>query len=213
MKAGLLGIGRWGWLLMVSLPCLLWGQPTEPDVFGYQRSERNMLKIDLVGLLQDRVHGVLYGQARLGYEHKVSPAWSFLVEGVSDIYYGRVVGRPDPAYTVTMEPRNYLFQAHQVGAGHRASNFSGNYVTISTSVRLRAPRLPGQPELGAAYLYPDRLAFAPLFGVQRRILRWGFADFRMGLEGRYQRLVATGSDPGGHWQMGPVARLRIGLAL
>lgn len=204
------------WMLLSLGTGSSWGQAL-PDVFGYQQPERYLLKVDLVGLVQDRVNGVLYGQARLGFEQKLSPAWAGFGEVVSDLYWGRATGRPDPAFTITAEPRLYLFQAQDVRAGLRASNFSGNYITLSTSLRLRAPRVAWAPDARAGYLYPDRLAFAPLFGVQRRILTYGFADFRMGMEWRYRTTVAPllspGIDPQRGWQVGPVARLRLGLGI
>lgn len=209
----------YGWLLLLgSGPA--WTQGL-PDVFGYQTPETHLVKLDLVGLAQGSVQGVVYGEVRMGYEQKLHPGWSVLVELMRDVFWQwpnrRLAGRPDPIYTLIVEPRHYLMQNQDVQAGARASNFSGNYVTLSTSLQVRDPQVPWDPSLSTAYLYADHVGLAPLFGMQRRILRYGFVDFRMGMEWQYRRPSGPprgmGPDPRQGWQVGPAAHLRIGLGL
>ncbi|WP_345119763.1 hypothetical protein [Hymenobacter antarcticus] len=150
----------------------------------------------------------------LTYERKLRPAWSVMAELSPDFirFRDRGTGRLRNSFVVRSQlaGRYYYNLARRIRKGKSASNFSANYLSLAlgSSVGRQAQETPF-----FAYEYGGpavRLDAALLYGLQRRLGRYGFVDFTFGFP--FHVISGTGAASASAPNT-VIVLLRIGLAL
>ncbi len=126
-----------------------------------------------------------------------------------------------------LEPRLYLGMRRRIEAGLSADNLTGNYLGLRINYnRFRGwennPDFEGLLRLGDGEVMPNRDAFSAFltFGMQRRLLRYGYFDLNIGLGGAHLQELEYWRDPedgflnstvNNSW--GPAFHVQVGLGL
>lgn len=194
-----------------------------PDLFGYQDHDTRILKINLLDLVQFNTPKGLVGKLQLAYEQKLKPAWSLNTELSANYFFSAKQSTnpsmqlQDGILTLTLEPRYYLDLKRRIFFKQSRNNFSANYVSLAFSTRLLELNRGFSATDNARYLYSDNFGIAPVFGIQRRIFKWIFLDFHLGLRLSYGDPVRTQlffpKDSDNVWQIVPHTMLRLGIAI
>ncbi|TPG62951.1 hypothetical protein [Hymenobacter nivis] len=182
-----------------------------------QREERDLWKLGLNNFLPgarslgDNNYYTRYG-LHIAYERKLRrPAWSVLGEVSPAITHFRLGNAGDlrPALSVRAQvgARYYYNLERRLRQGHGTGNFSANYLSLAVGTGLgrNAHETPfylfATPRGGVA-------AFdaALLYGLQRRLGRYGFVDANVGITG-----LASTSSGFGRVDLG--GSLRLGIVL
>ncbi|NQZ76503.1 MAG: hypothetical protein HRT61_10400 [Ekhidna sp.] len=133
-----------------------------------EREELTLIKVDLLGPLLYVMSGIdtaKHNIARVSVERKFRPDWSWVVafDGQADKNeFTELRYRGGVRYYFNMEKR--------ILKGKSANNFSANYVSTRLNYKLRPPD------------DDDQLSLDLLFGIQRRIWKYGYIDFDIGIE-------------------------------
>lgn len=193
-----------------------------PDIFGFMEEKQSLLKVDLLGIVQNIDETGFSGQLQIAYETKISTPWSINSEfGIG--YAFKALPTTNPSFQVGNEflsisvgPRYYYDLRKRIEARTSVDNLSANYLTVTVSSRIK-PQPGGLTTSDRnGILIADNLAISPMLGVQRRLLGDGFVDFSIGFKFSYGDPVRTkilfprGADIG--WQLIPITKLRLGLA-
>ncbi|WBO84817.1 hypothetical protein [Hymenobacter yonginensis] len=151
----------------------------------------------------------------LAYEHKLSPAWSVLGEVSPDLLRYRDAEtsalRRGFAVRSQVAGRYYYNLNKRIRKGKSASNFSANYLSLAlgSGFGRHSDETPFYDFARSGQAV--RLSLAAVYGLQRRLGRYGFVDFNMALP------MALTPDRGREVvpgiNIGLVLNLRIGLAL
>lgn len=199
-------------------------EPHVPDLFGFQDYDTRILKINVLDVMQFTTPEGLVGRVQFAYEQKLKPAWSINTElsvnyfvaykqaGVSKLKLGNGL------LTLQVEPRYYLGMNRRMFFKQSKNNFSANYVSLALSTRLLELNRGFSATDNARYLYSDNFGVAPLFGIQRRILKWIFLDFNIGMRLSFgdpvrTRLFFPKDNRSKVWQVLPHTTLRLGFAI
>ena len=133
-----------------------------------EREELTLIKFDLIGPLLYAISGVdtaKHNLVRVSVERKFNPKWSWMVafDGQADRNkFTELRYRGGIRYYYNMEKR--------ILKGKSANNFSGNYI----STRFNYKHKPPEDD--------DQISLDLLFGIQRRIWKYGYIDFDIGIE-------------------------------
>ncbi|MEO1217040.1 MAG: hypothetical protein AAFY45_26175 [Bacteroidota bacterium] len=223
-------------LLTFGLACSLFAQlptksdlpdqgelPLVPDLFGYQDYDTRIFKLNVLDLVQFTNPDGIIGKIQFAYEHKLKPSWSLNTELSANYFFAyREFGKSnlklrDGILSLTLEPRFYLGMQRRMFFKQSKNNFSSNYVSLAFSTRLIELNRGFSATDNSRYLYSDNFGIAPLFGVQRRILKWIFVDFNLGIRVSYGDPLRTRlffpKDSGKVWQIAPHTTLKLGLAI
>lgn len=194
-----------------------------PDLFGYQDHDTRILKINLLDLAQFNTPRGFVGKLQIAYEQKLKPAWSLNTELSANYFFSaKQSANPsmqlqDGILTLTLEPRYYLDLKRRIFFKQSRNNFSANYVSLAFSTRLLELNRGFSATDNARYLYSDNFGVAPVFGIQRRIFKWIFLDFNLGMRLSYGDPVRTQlffpKDSDNVWQIVPHTTLRLGIAI
>lgn len=116
-------------------------------------------------------------KAELGLEWKVAPALSLYAGGVvptrgSKYYQGHYRGGG-----WRIEPRWYYEMPRRIRAGKSANNVSGNYIGLEYQAFMQSDRDKEPATLFERYQFQ---AVNLRYGLQRRLLRYGFVDLSIG---------------------------------
>lgn len=154
-----------------------------------QVEERRLLKIGLTnfsfssqgGELQEAVYGLNFI-----YEQKLRTQWSVLAELTPEyVRYRSALHQPMQRALVVesqLAGRYYYNLNKRIRKGKSASNFSANYLSVALGTSYgRAGR--GTPLTDSDQGRGDavRASLAVVYGLQRRLGRYGFVDFNAGL--------------------------------
>jgi len=182
------------------------------------RQERDQWKVGLNNFI---VNGYPFSQTKdvpgyytryglhLAYERRLGRAWSGQVELSPALLHYRAEGAGGPPVAsaqlrAQVAGRYYYNREHRLRRGHRTVGFAANYVALALGLGLSSGPSETPYHLLATGTGPATDA-ALLYGLQRRLGRYGFVDLNAGLSGALRA---------GHVQdVGPVASLRVGLAL
>lgn len=183
-----------------------------------QVDEQRLWKLGLNNL-QSYDAGKFDEQERYGlhliYEQKLRKApWSVLAEISPALLRYRGSAPADgwqTSFTANAQVagRYYYNLQNRIRKGKSANNFSANYLSLALGGSV------GQRSYDSPFNYfqnagvPVRLDGAVLYGLQRRLGRYGFVDFNFGVPFR----LLSGRQPNAEADGGLVICLRIGLAL
>ncbi|MBC6697645.1 hypothetical protein [Hymenobacter sp. BT190] len=151
----------------------------------------------------------------LAYERKLTPVWSVLGEVSPDFLRYRDAEtrqlRNGFALRTQVAGRYYYNLNKRIRKGKSASNFSANYLSLALSSGFGRNSRETHYTTFARDGQTVRLSLAAVYGLQRRLGRYGFVDFSLAVP------VALTPNPG-HQDAGMLAidifaKLRIGLAL
>ena len=132
------------------------------------REELALLKIDLLGPLLYAMSGEDSAKsniARLSFEKKFKPEWSWII--ATEIQANRL---DITEWRQRAGARYYFNMQKRILKGKSANNFSANYL----SARLNYKRRPVENE--------NQVSIDLLFGIQRRLWKYGYIDFDIGIE-------------------------------
>ncbi|MBL7825144.1 MAG: hypothetical protein JNJ57_00830 [Saprospiraceae bacterium] len=142
----------------------------QPDFFGWGSPAETLPKVSLSG------------------EIKLNPAIS--INGGGDFGLsssGYFKGKRN-TWGAHFEPRWYFKMLRQVKNGSRANNISGNYMALEYRMLTSSDR-PPETLLEKSINYTFQSATLR-FGMQRRLLKFGFVDLSVGV-GQYERVEET----------------------
>jgi hypothetical protein len=114
-------------------------------------------------------HSGSYFKYGIGFEQKIKPAFSVL----ADLQHTLEKGWPlkdNPKYSLNIGARYYYNINARIRKGKSANNFSANYLGIYQQNMLLKEN--------EDYHYQSNLNF--LYGIQRRLGKYGFVDFGVG---------------------------------
>jgi len=136
---------------------------------------------------------------RISAETKLSEALSISANVQYDLESGRLTSREQLRLGTTI--RWYYDMKKRIAAGKSASNFSGNYLALEPS---------WLGEKGSNYYTNSGAELIAKFGIQRRLLRYGYFDLSYGLGVKHN--PASPYSRGG-WYLSTQPQLSLGLAL
>ncbi|GAB2957304.1 hypothetical protein GCM10027048_24760 [Hymenobacter coalescens] len=126
-----------------------------------------------------------YG-VHLAYERKVATAWSVLGEISPDVFRYRLGPTDEETHTklaarLQVAGRYYYNLNQRIRKGKSASNFSANYLSLGVGAGLGR-----YSTLSPYFTYGEagkavRAVAALHYGLQRRLGRYGFVDFNVGI--------------------------------
>ena len=133
-----------------------------------ERDELTLIKVDLLGPFLYVMSGIdssKHNLLRFSFEQKVRPEWSWIVafdgqaneDGFTELRYRGGV-------------RHYFNMDKRILKGKSANNFSANYLSARMNYKTRPPE------------NEDQISLDLLFGIQRRIWKYGYIDFDIGIE-------------------------------
>jgi hypothetical protein len=145
-----------------------------------QQEERRLFKVDLIGpvlflfSLGGDKDSVKSKVVRLAYEQKIRPDWSWIISPTLQADRDRVrdIG-------LSGGLRYYYNQQNRILKGKSANNFSANYLGGYLHGRAR----PGKNQ--------QQLSLDLVYGLQRRLGKWAFVDFDLGVSGKVKAYPAT----------------------
>ncbi|MBD2715859.1 hypothetical protein KBK19_12510 [Microvirga sp. STR05] len=151
----------------------------------------------------------------LAYERKLTPVWSVLGEVSPDFLRYRDAEtrqlRNGFAVRTQLAGRYYYNLNKRIRKGKSASNFSANYLSLALSSGFGRNSRETHYTTFARDGQAVRLSLAAVYGLQRRLGRYGFIDFSLAVP------VALTPNPGraatGALAVDIFGKLRIGLAL
>jgi hypothetical protein len=132
-----------------------------------QVEEKSLLKIGVHGF--GLSHNGGYFKYGIGYEQKIKPAFSVLAE-VQHTLENKNPIHDNPKYSLNVGARYYYNIAKRIRKGKSANNFSANYLSIYQQ--------NGFLKVNDDFQYQSTLNF--LYGIQRRIGKYGYVDFGVG---------------------------------
>ena len=142
----------------------------------------------------------------LAYERHLGRAWSGQVEvspAIARYEYPNLDTRTRLALRAQLAGRYYYNLERRLRLGRRTGGFSANYLSLAVGTGLGGP-----VRETSFYLLPDQRAAADvalLYGLQRRLGRYGFLDASMGFS-----TLLTRDSPD---RLNLVGSLRVGLVL
>lgn len=183
-----------------------------------QRQERGQWKLGLNNFI---INGYPFSQTsqvpayfsryglHLAYERRLSSAWSAQAELSPALTHYRPDGSPDPIAAgvqlrAQLAGRYYHNLERRLRQGRSTAGFSANYIGLALGLGVGA----GPSETPFHLLKDGRgpaTDAALLYGLQRRLGRYGFADVNVGLSAALRA--------GQVQNVRPAASLRVGLAL
>ncbi|WBA41823.1 hypothetical protein [Hymenobacter canadensis] len=206
-------------------------QATESSRLGRQYSKLTRLQIEEQRLWKlglnnfaatylgraDNADSLLFSRVgvHLAYEHKLSPAWSVMGEVSPDLLRYRDAEtralRRGFAVRSQVAGRYYYNLNKRIRKGKSASNFSANYLSLAlgSGFGRHSDETPFYEFARSGQAV--RLSLAAVYGLQRRLGRYGFVDFNMALPMALTPDRGREVEPG--INIGLVLNLRIGLAL
>ena len=143
---------------------------------------------------------------QLTWERKLSRAFS-VSAGITGILYGKNVydeGLFLPYWDVRVEPRWYYQLGRRIREGRQADNLSANYIGLEA----RYGRVDLSRALTTTSKY-DKTTIALNWGIQRRLLNWGYFDLGYGIGLAH---TPASTDHPHYTALFSQRRLQIGLA-
>jgi len=133
-----------------------------------EREELTLVKVDLLGLfgfLVTNIDSISHDVLLVSIEKKFKPEWSW------NAGFGIQVGEEsDTQASVRGAVRYYFNMEKRISKGKSANNFSANYVSSRLVYR------------GVSDEEGSEVSLDLIFGIQRRLWRYGYLDFDVGLE-------------------------------
>ena len=181
-----------------------------------QIEERRLWKLELTNVATRYTSNGNLSYLRIGlplsYERKLGPAWSVLAEMSPEFIRYRAAGtnrlRNSLALRGQLAGRYYYNLSRRIRKGKSASNFSANYLSVALGSGLGRTNQE-TPFFDYGYGGPlARLDGAVLYGLQRRLGRYGFVDFSVGFP---LHLTTPATAPANTLEI--LLMLRLGLAL
>jgi len=133
-----------------------------------EREELTLIKLDLLGPLLYAMSGIdtaKHNLVRISFEQKFKPEWSWIVA-----FDGQASKNEFTELRYRGGLRYYFNMRKRILKGKSANNFSANYLSARVNYKYRPPDQEGQ------------LSLDLLFGIQRRIGKYGYVDFDIGIE-------------------------------
>ena len=197
--------------------------PNLPDLFGYQDYDLHIFKVNLLDIWQYADQSAVVGKIQFAYERKLKPSWSLNTEiSANYAFLKRELGNAnlklrDGIISLSLEARYYLGMRRRMFFKQSKNNFSANYLSLAVSTRLIELNRGFTATDNSRLLYSDNFGIAPLFGVQRRILKRIFIDFNLGMRFSYGDPLRTRlffpKDSETVWQLSPYTTLKLGVAI
>jgi len=199
--------------IICFLPILLWSQDvkiesgseemdtvkfsslikTYEKVIMTEREEKTLVKVDLLGPFFYVLSGIdssKHNAVRVSFEQKFKPEWSWIAAFDAQVNRYAVT---EVRYNAGV--RYYFNMQKRILKGKSADNFSANYISPRVSYRRR-------PKINQ-----DQISIDLLFGIQRRLWKYGFLDFDIGFE----NLISSFEND--NFGVGITSSLQLGIAL
>ncbi len=138
------------------------------EIVMVEREELALIKIDLLGPALHLMSGIDTAKnnlIRVSYEQKFKPEWSW-VAGIE----GQANKNEFTEWRYRGGIRYYFNMNKRILKGKSANNFSANYLSVRANYKYRPPEDDNQVSLDL------------LFGIQRRLWKYGYVDFDVGIE-------------------------------
>ena len=153
------------------------------DMFRCFETEKSLWKIDIRKIWSGSIFEYIYSDLTVGYEQKIgNSAWSLNTEIEGGI--GRNIGKQtfgsygQSNASLTIEPRFYYGLKKNIAKGLSVNNLSGGYISLAASAGYQ--NIFYSNNTGSSInLKEQYLSIAPKFGIQKRIFRYGYADFSL----------------------------------
>ena len=153
------------------------------DMFRCFETEKSLWKVDIRKIWSGSVFQYIYSDLTVGYEQKIgNSAWSLNTEIEGGI--GRNIGKQafgsygQSNASITIEPRFYYGLKKNIAKGLSVNNLSGGYVSLAASAGYQNVFFSNNTGANLN-LTEQYLSIAPKFGIQKRIFRYGYADFSL----------------------------------
>ncbi len=133
-----------------------------------EREELTLIKVDLLDPLLYIMSGIdtaKHNLIRVSFEQKFKPEWSWIVA-----FDGQANKNEFTELRYRGGIRYYFNITKRMLKGKSANNFSANYLSTRVNYKHRPPDEDNQ------------LSIDLLFGIQRRIWKYGYIDFDIGFE-------------------------------
>ena len=153
------------------------------DMFRCFETEKNLWKVDIRKIWTQSFSKYIYSDLTIGYEQKLgNTAWSLNTEIEAGI--GKAFdSEPRTRYgnsnlSATIEPRYYYNLKKRIAKGLSVDNLSGCYVSLAVSSgnNRKIFSFNGVDNVNFNDQY---LSISPKWGIQKRIFRYGYADFSL----------------------------------
>lgn len=170
--------------------------------FGTTVPARWMFKTDVANTLKTASNTIALN---LGVEYKLNPALS---AGLDYQYASGIRINPEARHYsakyhyISGNLRWYYDMKRRIAAGKSASNFSGNYIALESNW---AP-----PVSFMRTKYKSSAGFGVKFGLQRRLLRYGYFDISYGVNASHTP-VSTNSKA--RWNISTQPKIALGFAI
>ena len=151
------------------------------DMFRCFETEKSLWKVDIRKIWSGSILQYIYSDLTVGYEQKLgNTAWSLNIEIEGGI--GRNVDKSAYRYgksnvSMTIEPRFYYGLKKRIAKGLSVDNLSGCYLSLAASAGYKN-EFYGSNSIGLD-TKEQYLSLTPKWGIQKRIFRYGYADFSL----------------------------------
>ncbi len=150
------------------------------DVLRCFQEDRHLWKLSLAKALQAN-HSGLSIHPKMSYEQKIGSS-PFSVETELEVFLNTYGGYDQDFYVrkygagLNVQPRWYFLQKHRVAKGKSGNNLSGVFAGMLTGYRRTE-----QPKALFTSQSPNNFYVAPHLGIQQRLFRTGFVQYKFGL--------------------------------
>ena len=191
-----------------------WGEkPKNCDALQCFEEEKQLLKIDVLNLVQSLTENGYSGTTSIEYERKIkSSVWSINSEVQLGYDNSKNIGNQNKRgigyqFKIAAEPRVYFQLKERIANGESANNLSGNFFGLNLGFT-NSEKTITDKILPATDVYDHQrfVSTAFVFGTQMRLLNRLFTTVRMGLGGR----TLKGLDFS-HWKGYAVYDMKLGL--
>lgn len=138
------------------------------EIAMVEREEVTLVKIDLLGptlFAMSEIDTAKHNVLRLSVERKFKPEWSWIVS-----FEGQASRNEFTELRYRGGARYYFNMNKRILKGKSANNFSANYLSLRANYKRRPPDQDNQ------------FSIDMLFGIQRRLWKYGYVDFDIGFE-------------------------------
>ena len=147
------------------------------------KEENDLLKINLIDLIQQIGFGQYAGSIDIAYEFKL-PNTSWSVELGSNASYQRTnytdIAFDDFNSSIYLQPRYYYNLKRRIAMGKSVDNLSADFIGLKTGVSFNKSEILVGDQLTKED--SSNYYFAPTWGIQRRIFKRGYFSYQVGFQ-------------------------------
>ncbi len=226
--------GMKGWALVLFLvfsikgfaqqqPELDWPQTYLEKLGNWDASQpKMMVKLDVINLVRVFEPKAVRGLWYLSFEHRLGVKWSLNSElgGGYRFSWQKNLTSLSPlpeGLSIALSARRYTNLKDRILAGDNPEALNGGYVAVMVATGIFPVAGSGSTNQVSLW-YPQFVAVAPHFGIQRAIFNGGYIDFGVGFKAFYghddpfQLPMAFTADKPARFRLLPMSNLRVGLS-